>query len=134
MAPSDSSIEVFYFLTDTPDSVVGNIEKCQPTNITIRVLDKELYISWDIQHFTVFGCSFFLTVRNCSQPENSSLNCHYHAPNHHVKRLPLTKCLKKDYPYRNGTIIDIKWDNADCVERDITCSTEFYIPELNETG
>ena len=105
---------------------------CNPVNITLLILDSDIYISWDIEFFNLLGCSFLVTLWNCSTPGTSPCSCTVHASNQHVRRLSLNKCLEKSYSYHNGTIIDIKWEN--CIEGDQGCSTNIYIPELTETG
>lgn len=122
----------FYF-TDrppTPDFMIG-IEKCNPKNITLLVWGNEIYIAWDIANYTS-GCSFLVTVWNCSQPD-TRLSCTVPDPNQsYVSRLSLNKCLQTNHLYYNDTIVDIKWDHSNCTEEDNGCSTPIYI--LSDTG
>lgn len=114
------------------------IEQCDPKNYTLFVLDNKIYISWDIANYTS-GCSFLVTVWNCSQPD-TRLSCTVPDPNQsYVRNLSLNECLKTNHLHYNDTIIDIKWDDSSCPtacnKRDNGCSTPFYIPnELTDTG
>lgn len=116
-----------------PDFLDG-VEICDPENITTLVVDNEIYLSWDIKYFNTMGCSFLVTVWNCSSPDTPFLTCNLTASHQHVRRHPLNECLRKSYFYHHGIVIDIKWNNEECVEGDNGCSYDIYIPELAETG
>lgn len=120
------------YSTDIPDSFVA-VEECDPENITLDVLDTEIYISWDIKYYDILDCSFLVTVWNCSHSDTPSFNCTVNASNQRVTRMELNNCLQQSYSYHSGTIIDIKWHDPQCVN-DNGCSKDFYMPELFSTG
>ena len=116
-----------------PDFSDG-VDICGPENIIILAVDNNIYMSWDIKNFNPMGCPFLVTVWNCSLPDTPSLTCKLNASHQHVRRHPLNQCLGRSYSYHHGTVIDIKWDNDECVEGDNGCSYDIYMPKLTETG
>lgn len=123
----------FYLLTDNTSDSLVRIKICDPVDITLFVLDDDTYISWYIANYAS-GCSFLVTVWNCSQPD-TPLNCTVPDPNQpYVRRLSLNHCLETNHLYYNDTVVDIKWDNNSCVVGDNDCSTPSYIPKPTETG
>ena len=116
-----------------PDFLVG-VEICRPENITKLVVDNKMYLSWDIKYFNTMGCPFLVTVWNCSLPDTPFLTCNLTASHQHVRRQSLNECLGRSYSYHEAMVIDIKWNNEECVEGDNGCSYDIYIPELTETG
>lgn len=121
---------------DTPDFLDG-IQRCNPVDITLLVLDNDIFMSWDTEFYnTSAGCSFLVSVWNCSQPD-TRFNCIVPESNQHVRGLSLSwyGCLPNGRLNHNDTIIIyIKWNNSDCNENETECSTLFYIPELTDTG
>lgn len=118
--------------TDVPDFLDG-VEECRPENITLLVVENTIYMSWDIQYFNMLGCPFLVTVWNCFLPD-APFTCTVRASHQHIRRLSLNQCLERGYSYHDGTVIDIKWDNDECVEGDNGCSYDIYIPKVTETG